>query len=371
MNFEKLSLSLVIITIFCASLASAQLNLLLNGPGDGVVVKDPKVEFIYSFDNIPSIINCSLYIDGKYQTVRGSLFNMNNNKITHTITAGEHEWHIECYDTDNLQLVSDKRTITLDVEMESTEGYTIIYNNNRLRSYVIPVIEGKGPIELPAVINGEDIQLKTFEKTHYVDLLKMGMQNDVPFVEVRDRSTSRIQKILVGEGMSFNLNDDDTIEAVITLNNVERNVKAYFTVECFPQGAAQQAPAEEDIIDEPAAPEEGAAAEETPVEAQPGSPEEEASDVIPIATEDDESIPPKEVSPVLKYSIVIIFAALILAAIIITLLNKGGFKARGFKDDSEWVEIKPKAEKSHSHEHHHKPSFDMITSTSKRRKGRK
>ncbi|MBN1793158.1 hypothetical protein JW826_05740 [Candidatus Woesearchaeota archaeon] len=366
--FPKVFMIVLIVCALSLAVSADPLNILLRGPSDGSTTTSLKVEFIYGFDNVPEMKNCSLHLNGVLTETRGSLIKMENNRITTNLEAGEYDWFITCIDSEGNDLVSETRTLTVDIETSSMEGFEIIYNPTSLRSYLIPVFEGKETIVLPAMKAGEDIRIKTSKALYYLDVLKMGSINDNSFVEIRDRVNSRLQKIVVGEKLSFDLDDDGKAEVALMLEKVVRNVDAYFVVEPYPESTIVEEDALQEPEEEPVVPEETVEEEqETPVEAVP---EDKPAEPETAPQTDVEETPAEtgEMSPAVKYSIIIIVIMIILAAIFYTLVSR---KKEPPKKEQPAVE-EPTKESSEHHAHHsqhrHHKSFDVIRSDSRKRK---
>jgi len=107
-----------------------------------------------------------------------------------------------------------------------------------LRSYIITIAQGQKPVTLPAMKGGEGIEIKISGKTYYLDIIKMGVNINTTFVDVRDRTSGKTYKMLTPTTLSFDLNNDKTTDISLTLKNVERTVNAYFVVTPYP-GASQ------------------------------------------------------------------------------------------------------------------------------------
>jgi hypothetical protein len=243
--YNKLAL-LSVVLIFLGSLAvsAAPISIIVRGPSDGSVVTNYRVEFIYGFSQIPDMKNCSLVIDDEVKQTRSDLINFDNNKISQSLEHGEYTWFIRCFDTNNQVLESLKRKITLNTSVDTIDGYEVIYNSNRLRSYVISLSEGQAPIYFPAMKAGEDIRVKTAKTTYYFDIIKMGSEKGVSFVDVRFRPLGQSKRIMLGKSEYYDLEEDKRLDVQLTLEKVERNVNAYFSLGAFPDSPSQETPAE-------------------------------------------------------------------------------------------------------------------------------
>ena len=230
-------ISFVLLIIFSASV-SASIGIILKSPSDGTSTTSYTQDFIYSFNQSPSldpgILNCSLIVDNEVKRVRNTLFVTGNNKITITLEGGNYEWYMKCVDGDHTEVFSDIWIIHVNTGGEVKEGYETIYNYNGLRSYKFTIEPGQSPVELPAILGGEDIQIVINGKIHYLDILKMGVYVNTSFVEVRDRTSGTVHKMLIGDALTFDFDKDKKTDIGLKLVDVERNVNAFFILTPYP-----------------------------------------------------------------------------------------------------------------------------------------
>ena len=331
--------------LFVSMTGAAPANLILKLPADGVTTSTYTQDFIYSFDDYVTILNCSLIVDDEVKAVRNTMIIQNNNKISAEISAGSHTWFMKCYDSDFNAIVSEKRTFKLDVGGSVKSGYETVYNSDGTRSYVITIAPSQLPVELPAMKGGEDIRIKIAGKTYYLDVIKMGLSIDTYFVDVRDRSTNKIYKILEDSSIELDFDKDNTTDIKLYLKDVERSVNAYFIVTPYPatQPAVEETPEQpeepaeepETPAEEPTIPEEP----ETPAE-EPGTPEEEPQ-TPPVSPQPE---PEKEKSKT-GMIILIVFAVLIIILLAILLISRRS-KSRMRKKEIKKVTGKKKEGKT-------------------------
>jgi len=357
-------LSLFVLICLIIPLSSAEVaNIALKSPAGGTVVASQFQEFIFSFDKYSIIENCSLIIDGSFKALRNTMISMENNKMSATLESGEHTWQIICYDDENNKLVSEERKLKIITGEIIKTDYETIYNNNGLRSYLIQIAEGKAPVELPAMKLSEDIRIKTPQKTHYIDLLRMGAESGTFFVEVRDRSNSEIHRILIGESVQLDLDNDKIIDVSLNLKNIERNVNAYFIVTSYPstQPAEETQPIEQPS-DEPEADSETTTAEN---EAKPESPVvEEQEDLEADSKPIDQEEIITEDENASKSTILLIAAVIILILILATIMivkNKGKKASKNKKDKNAHKIKSESAHKAKVTEIKKEPEEDLLS----------
>jgi hypothetical protein len=219
------------------------ISIILKSPSDNAVITGYSTDFMFDFNQQPeSISTCSLIIDDQVKGTRDSLIMISNNKINVQLENGDHTWLIKCYDTSSKEINSETRNFSIKTPAPSNESYEIFYNNNGLRSYIITIAQGQKPVTLPAMKGGEDIDIKISGKTYYFDIIKMGVNINTTFVDVRDRTSEKVYKMLTPTTLSFDLDNDKTTDIALTLKNVERTVNAYFVVTPYP--IAGEAPEE-------------------------------------------------------------------------------------------------------------------------------
>jgi hypothetical protein len=235
---------IIIISLSCVTLINAEpISITLKSPSDNVVITGYSADFMFDFNQQPeSISTCSLIIDDQVKGTRDSLIMINNNKINVQLENGNYTWLIKCYDTSSKEINSETRSFSIKTPALSNESYEIFYNKNALRSYIITIAQGQKPIILPAMKVGEDIDIKISEKTYIVDILRMGVDINSTFADVRDRSTKKTYRMLTASTQNFNFNNDNITDISLTLKNVERGVNAYFVVAPYP--VAGEAPKE-------------------------------------------------------------------------------------------------------------------------------
>jgi hypothetical protein len=304
------------ILLLTVMLVSAEINILLQSPADNTKTTLYTQDFIFSFNQSPSFLNCSVIVDNQAKGFRNTMIEQNNNKISLDLEAGTHAWFIKCIAPDFSETVSATRTLTISLGGEIKEGYETIYNNNGLRSYLLTIASGQKPVELPAMKAGEDIRIMLAGKTYYLDIIKMGADINTSFVEVKDRASGKTHRMLVLSSVDFDFNNDKTIELRLYLKEVERKVNAYFTVTPYPAAQAPPTP--------PAEPEQPAETPkeepvEQPVEPVVTPPAEEPKEepVLP----NEEPIPSAENQPKSKAWLpALIILLVILVLIILSLI---------------------------------------------------
>jgi len=331
--------------LFVSMTGAAPANLILKLPADGAITSTYTQDFIYDFDADVTILNCSLIVDDEVKKTRNTMIVRVNNKLTIDVEAGSHTWYVECYDSDYNKIVSEQRTFKLEVGGSVKSGYETVYNSDGTRSYVITITPSQLAVELPAMKGGEDIRIKIAGKTYYLDVIKMGLSIDTYFVDVRDRSTNKIHKILEDSSIELDLDKDNTTDIKLYLKDVERSVNAYFIVTPYPatQPAVEETPEQpeepaeepETPAEEPTIPEEP----ETPAE-EPGTPEEEPQ-TPPVSPQPE---PEKEKSKT-GMIILIVFAVLIIILLAILLISRRS-KSRMRKKEIKKVTGKKKEGKT-------------------------
>jgi hypothetical protein len=143
---------LIFLVLVLATLAAAEpLAIHLSGPSNGTIVSEEKVSFSYGFNQQPQVNNCSLMVDDVQIETRGDLISFDNNKITGTLGAGDHLWWIKCITLEGKVVESDGWTLKVDIQLNVSNGYQVVYNNNRFRSYIVPISESYDPVTLPAM----------------------------------------------------------------------------------------------------------------------------------------------------------------------------------------------------------------------------
>ncbi|MBN2052065.1 hypothetical protein JW756_01025 [Candidatus Woesearchaeota archaeon] len=327
---------LSIFVLLVATMSNAEpVNLILKTPAEGAVISTYSTDFIYSFDQDATILNCSLIVDDEQKASRNAMIVQNNNKLSVEISAGTHTWYLKCYDDKFSEIISEKRSFIVDVGGEVTSGYKTIYNSNGLRSYAITPAPGQEAVTLPAIKGGEDIQVMINGKTYYLDIIKMGAYINTSFVDVKDRSSGKTYKMLVSDRVSFDFDGDKTNDVELELVSVERTVNAYFIVAPYPESApAEQEEIPETPAEEPAEtptemPEEAPAETETP-------PEEKPREEQPPAT------PPAEGAKQTNktWLIILIIVVVIIILLIALLAGKGSNKKPKKKADKKIEEKK-------------------------------
>jgi hypothetical protein len=323
--------------LFVSMTGAAPANLILKLPADGVTTSTYTQDFIYSFDDYVTILNCSLIVDDEVKAVRNTMIIQNNNKISAEISAGSHTWFMKCYDSDFNAIVSEKRTFKLDVGGSVKSGYETVYNSDGTRSYVITIAPSQLPVELPAMKGGEDIRIKIAGKTYYLDVIKMGLSIDTYFVDVRDRSTNKIYKILEDSSIELDLDKDNTTDIKLYLKDVERSVNAYFIVTPYPDTQPAEEPKTpteqpetpspeepETPVEEPTIPEEP----EMPAE-EPGTPEEEPQ--TPPVSPQPEPEKEKNKTGMIILIILVVLIIILLAILLISRRNKSRMRKKEMK----------------------------------------
>nr|MCK4929971.1 hypothetical protein [Nanoarchaeota archaeon] len=330
----------LILLLLITTVNAEQINIILKSPGDGSVTTAFTQDFIFSFDQDPDMINCSLIVDDEEKEVRNTLIQRNSNKMNIELESGTHAWFIKCYDTEFNKILSETRSLTVNVGGGIKQDYEIIYNANGLRSYIITIAPGQDAVELPAMKAGEDIQIKINAKTHYLDIIKMGSDVSTSFVEIRDRTSNTIHRMLAPSTLSFDFYEDDTADIELFLRNVERNINAYFIVTPYP-GAVVEEP--EEVEEEPEVIEEEPVEEEEPVgeveEPEEVISEEEIKEEEPAEEEPEEAEPMPEKKSKTWLTLLIIVIILIIVLVII-LTSKSRKKVKKVK-----VKKKKKQEK--------------------------
>ena len=356
------------------------ISIVLKSPGNGASIETYKVDFLYSFSGYTELRNCSLIVDNEVKGFRNTLFEINDNKITLQLDTGSHEWFMRCFDTDLNEMVSEKRTLSINLG-GPVEGYETIYNYNGLRSYVITLFPGQKVIELPAMKGGEDIRIKMGTKTYYLDIIKMGVSESTNFVEVRDRDSGVVHRILVPSTISFDFDNDKTTDIDLYLKDVERNVNAYFIVTPYPGTAVEEESEEEPVTETTEEP------QQEPVE-QPQVEEEPEEE--PMEEPEGEEVVEEEaeLESGSKLWLVLIIVVVVLAVVLVILFSLKGRKGKeaGVKPGKVKVrekigKIKPEKKKtkeepkpgSESKEDFEdwpvlKEKFDIITSTGRKKK---
>jgi hypothetical protein len=245
---------LCIITFFLLALAMTAYaatieptNIILKSPKDGDIVESYTLDFIFSFDQYGEILNCSLIMDGEVNKVRNTMFEINDNKITGELTSGAHEWLIKCYTGSNAELVSETRSLKVNLPAPAS-GFTNTTNSEGIRTFTITPAQGQSPIRLPAMKSGDQIDIRVGAKKYELAIMRMGSAVNTSFVEVKDRTAGAIHKMLIGDSVNFDFNKDNVTEIGLALDKVERNINAYFIVTPYP-GASEELPAEE-IVEE-------------------------------------------------------------------------------------------------------------------------
>lgn len=329
-----------ILLLFALTVNAEPVDIILKSPSDGASASTYKVDFIYSFSGYADILNCSLIINDEVKGFRNTLFEINDNKISLQLESGSYEWFIRCFDSDFNEMVSETRSLSVNVG-GVVEGYETVYNYNGLRSYVITLFKGQNPIELPAMKGGEDIQIKIGSKKHYLDVLKMGADVNTSFVEVRDRASGDIHRMLEPSTLTFDFDEDKTVDIQLHLKEIERNVNAYFVVTPYPgypgivvEEEPEPEPTEETQQEQQEPVEEPTVEEETPEEGGIEEPEQEEKI--------EEEPEPKEKS---SLWLVLIIIVVVLAIILVIVFSLKGKKGRG-KGSKKKVKIKPEEVKS-------------------------
>jgi len=260
-----LTLTLLIL-IFATVVSAADINILLNSPGTDAASSSTSQDFIFGFSQVPDMEECSLIVDGEVKKTRNTLIMMNNNKLNIELESGSHEWMVKCIDTDNNELVSETRKLTINAGTATAGDYDIIYIASGLRTYAITLSEGKDAFDLPAMKGGEEMQFKLGSKKHYVDLIKMGTDDKGGFVEIRDRTHSKIYRLALDTSQAFDFNDDAILDVELMFKELERNVNVFFTVTPFPGTVVEPEPEVPVVEPEPEPiPVEPPIEEETPI----------------------------------------------------------------------------------------------------------
>ncbi|MBW2991314.1 hypothetical protein KY348_06470 [Candidatus Woesearchaeota archaeon] len=316
-----------ILFLFALCATAEPVSIELKLPADGSVIITYTQDFIYSFDQYVDILNCSLIVDDEVKKVRNTLFRINDNKITVELEAGKHDWFMKCYDIDFNEILSETRTLSVNTGEEIKESYETFYYSSGLRGYVFTIEPGQSPVELPALKGGEDIQIKLSGKTYYLDIIKMGVAINTSFVEVRDRSTGVKHRMLVPGTLSFDFDDDETVDVELSLTEVDRSVDAYFVVTPYPDTVVEEAIEEEEEEAEPVPEEEPETEEEPEVieEVEEGEdllaeqePEEEVEE--PEVEEETVVTPSPKPEKKSKTWLIILIIAIILIIILVIIL---------------------------------------------------
>lgn len=226
---------LTIILLLCATTASAEtVNIILTSPSDSTEIKTYTQDFIFDFDDEPDMINCSLILNEEIEKTRNAMIARNNNKLTVELEAGDYSWFIQCIDSNHKEITSETRSLTVNLDQDISEGYEIIYYTTGLRGYKFTIAPGQESVEMPAMLAGEDMRFVIGKNTHYVDIIKMGAHINTTFIDVRDRTSGKIHKILLSDSIELDFDDDEQVDVKITFDDVERGVKAFFIVEPYP-----------------------------------------------------------------------------------------------------------------------------------------
>jgi hypothetical protein len=341
---------IVSMVILMASSASA-ISINLRSPADGVSISEFTVAFIYGFSEVPSMNNCSLVIDGAIKTTRSALINYDNNKITQDLPEGTYKWMISCSDTTGKVITSEERTINVNVQMDTKDGYQTIYKNNKLRVYVISISQSHPALSLPGMLGGEEFDIKTKKTTYFFDLVRMGSDNGTYFSDIRVRPLGKNYRLVAGVPMDFNLEETDAPEVRVTLEKVERGVLAFFKVEAYPTGNAPVEPAVNETEELPP----------VPVTINPTVPAttEQSS---PNVTQPAISPPTKDTTPENKqvsgsYTWLTVLIVIVLLGVIVAVIYNASRKAAS---PSKKKELK----KEEKEEPRKDESFDVIKSTS-------
>jgi len=352
-------LTFVLLLFALAVNADEPISILLKSPSDGAVITTYEQDFLYSFSEYVDILNCSLIVDDKVEGFRNILIRRTNNKMTIELEAGTHTWFMRCFDTEHSQILSEKRTLTVNVGAEIKEGYEILYNPNGLRSYVFTIAPGQSPVELPAMKGGEDIQIKIGKTVHYLDIIKMGVSGDTNFVEVRDRSAGTIHKMLVPSTFSFDFDKDKTIDIELSLIDVERNVNAYFVVTPYPGTTVEEEEEPEEVTEEP---------EQQPEEEEVIVVEDEEPVVKPPTPPEPQPGPEKK-SNALLILVIIVIALVVIIALYLVLKGRGRVRTIHVGEEDPFSRPKTKKKKHKSSKHDEewplidkKEKFDIIKS---------
>lgn len=363
---------IILSMIFCAAVASASaLSISLEAPPDGTKTTAYTQEFIYSFDEYATILNCSIVIDGTVKKVMNSMINIQNNKIKADVEPGTHDWFIKCYDDKFTEIVSATQSFTLQVEEGITGGFTKISNDDSTLTYVLTIAPGQEPVPLPAAKGGDEIKITLKGKNYYIDIIKMGTSTNGSFVDVRDRSTSKPYTIHTLSEQGFDFDKDNLTDINLQLDKVERSRDAYFTVIPYPdQATAQVIP-----TPTPQAPEEELIEEETPVEepTESGAPtqpetEPEVPDQNPIepATQ-PQAQPEEETEGTSMLPIILVLAIVIVVVIIIiVLIAKKKEEPTGKKEEAKKAAGNKKQEAAPTDTNEKPP--EIIASTGKKTK---
>lgn len=87
----------------------------LESPPDGqtVMAADPSLQFNV-VDAQGGPYNCSLYVDGAYQSSNASTLNATSTTFSYSFSEGTHTWNVTCFDNAS-NVGSDQRTLTYDL----------------------------------------------------------------------------------------------------------------------------------------------------------------------------------------------------------------------------------------------------------------
>lgn len=104
----------------------------LDTPENDHYTNESTINFSYYVSDGDGILNCSLYIDGEFNTTNSStLTNPGYNNFTvQKINTGKHNWTIECYDTSETSTKASGRNFTIDQRGPDTLLWYPLHNQS-------------------------------------------------------------------------------------------------------------------------------------------------------------------------------------------------------------------------------------------------
>ncbi|MBN1645447.1 hypothetical protein JW868_00230 [Candidatus Woesearchaeota archaeon] len=242
MKIIAIVLAQILLTLFFVQLAAADIE--LHSPGDNYVGDAGEIGFQFSFNQAPSLKNCSLLIDNVTAKTYG---NPQTSDVVFKVpvAAGEHQWTVRCYGTDGTIYEADQYTITLEA-IEATGKSEVVITGDGLGSsglrysfnwYQQP---SQMPVLLEEILVNDIITIinphleylgkRAKEREFDIEILELrtwGERAILGYADENDRATKELEE---GRAVNIDVDFDGQLDTQMKFKQVKgRNAVIEFT----------------------------------------------------------------------------------------------------------------------------------------------
>ncbi len=179
----------------------------LSDPDDEDEVDSGSVAFKFSVTDASPIANCSLMIDGEVENTKTSITVNATNTITETMSEGDYDWEIKCYDlAGNYGISSDIILYVITSEDDEDDDDS-----------------GSGVSGTPSgavyTISDEDFENGASKFMRTGDIMKFKLEGTAHTLKVDSVSAQQVKVTLSSDPIQLTLDLDETEKADLDSNN--------------------------------------------------------------------------------------------------------------------------------------------------------